>query len=196
MFLSRLLLLFASSCIAQKYPTIIDLRTIAPAVESNDTCGTPPEDFFYRLADGTYEQRVCNSSSPQLAHGPGLIFDNDPTSWWQSENGLSNASFTVNFSQPYELIYLTMVMANSYPPVGLAFEKSTDYGQTFEPLEYQVQTSTDCMGLFGVAYQIVPTNASTVVCGTSLPSAPWSPVSLGWSFVDGSAPHVSLFVRW
>ena len=185
MFRSLLLLLFASSCVAQKYPTISDLRTIAPVVESDDTCGTLTEDFFYRLADGTYERRVCNASSQQLAHGPELIFDNDPTSWWQSENGLSTASFTVNFSQPYELIYLTLVMANSYPPVGLAFEKSTDYGRTFEPLEYQVQKSTDCVGLFGVAYQIVPTTASTVVCGISLPSAPRSPVRLGRSFADG-----------
>lgn len=163
--------LLTSFAAAQEYPDRTDLRIVAIA-ESNHTCGTPPEDFYYLRSDGTFERRVCNSSARQLAHEPELMFDSDPSgTWWQSRNGLETAVFTVNLTQPYELVYFTLVLAN-YPPVGLAYEKSTDYGRTYVPLEYQVRSTTDCMDVFNVSYQPIPATPSTVVCVQSLPNNP------------------------
>ena len=51
-----------------------------------------------------------------------------------------------------------------YRPGQLAFYKSSDYGQSYEPWHYFVSNVDDCQEKFGVTYKTKPTAVNDVLC--------------------------------
>ena len=66
--------------------------------------------------------------------------------------------------QFYYVNQLVIRFGEYYRPGQLAFYKSSDYGQSYEPWHYFVSNVDDCQEKFGVTYKTKPTAVNDVLC--------------------------------
>lgn len=64
------------------------------------------------------------------------------------------------------MAYVLIKMGNSPRPGVFALERSTDYGQTWEPWQYFADTHSDCRTFFGDNYEKAISRDDSVVCTT------------------------------
>lgn len=57
------------------------------------------------------------------------------TKWWQSENGVENVFIQFDLESEFILAHIYMVF-KSFPPAAMLFEKSSDYGMSWQPIAF------------------------------------------------------------
>ena len=135
-------------------PSETNIIANLPPLASN-TCGLdgPERVCYLDGAGGTADPcDICDASSPETAHPPSLMTDEEGIStFWQSQN-LSVVQFpnTLVITFPIDKTYDISRVAITFQsprPESYAIFKSTDYGVSFTPWHYY---SLSCNDTYGV----------------------------------------------
>lgn len=107
-------------------------------------------DSFFMLVENEVEKRsrclVCDSREPYSSNHNSHRIENVisfrkqtneelATKWWQSENGVENVFIQFDLESEFILAHIYMVF-KSFPPAAMLFEKSSDYGISWQPIAY------------------------------------------------------------
>ncbi|XP_073244875.1 netrin-4-like [Porites lutea] len=143
--------------------------------KANATCGSPAE-TYYSVVERSKPLRLrklsvcdcCNASNPGVSHNASNMVDGNFATWWQSPASVDKTSITIDLRGNYQKFYyvnqLVIRFGEYYRPGQLAFYKSSDYGQSYEPWHYFVSNVDDCQEKFGVTYKTKPTTVNDVLC--------------------------------
>lgn len=77
---------------------------------------------------------------------------------------IANWLLTFCLVQFYYAYRVVIRFGEYYRPGQLAFYKSSDYGQTYEPWHYFVSDGDECQEKFGVPFQSNPVTVKQVLC--------------------------------
>ncbi|GCC30438.1 hypothetical protein chiPu_0008889 [Chiloscyllium punctatum] len=136
------------------------------------TCGNPPERFC-ALGNPYMCFSECDSSNPDLAHPPKLMFDqenNGPVTYWQSVTWSKYpepllANITLSWNKSIQLTENIVITFEAGRPTTMILEKSLNYGRTWQPYQYYAE---DCMEAFRMEAKNVrdlsPVTALQVIC--------------------------------
>ncbi|XP_059150956.1 laminin subunit alpha-3-like [Physella acuta] len=137
------------------------------------TCGTPAS-TFRRLGARTPATERCDGASPTLRHPPEYIVDDNITSWWQSIGeppGTVNHEFHVNitlsFNKSFQMESDVIITFNSNRPDKMVLERSVDFGQTWQPLQFYARNCEDFQDQLQPGAVITADNPTAVVCDSS-----------------------------
>ncbi|XP_033099240.1 laminin subunit alpha-like [Anneissia japonica] len=113
----------------------------------------------------------CDMSLPLSKHPAEYAIDGTEK-WWQSpplSRGLSynEVNITIDLGQSYHVAYILLKFANSPRPGVWILEKSTDFGNTYEPWQYFADSDSDCRETFGMESTEDLTSDDQVICTTS-----------------------------
>ncbi|KAJ6657932.1 hypothetical protein lerEdw1_001722 [Lerista edwardsae] len=89
----------------------------------------------------------CDSRVPQAfnSHRVGNVLSSaGHTRWWQSQNDVNDVSLQLDLDQKFQLGSILLDFRSPLP-VGMAIERSTDFGKTWRVYQY---LSTDCAASF------------------------------------------------
>lgn len=76
-----------------------------------------------------------NSHSHRIENVVKLRHEHDVHKWWQSENGINNVYIQLDLEGEFILSHLLMRF-KSFPPASMLFEKSTNFGQSWQVIAY------------------------------------------------------------
>uniref|UniRef100_UPI00358F6F53 laminin subunit gamma-1-like isoform X2 n=1 Tax=Myxine glutinosa TaxID=7769 RepID=UPI00358F6F53 len=144
------------------------------AVETSDTCGSPPEDFCVQTgATGvTKSCHVCDSMDPAKSHNASSMTDSlGSKSWWQSRNMYTGpvqfpnaVNITVHLGKTYEISYIRLRFHNSRPESFAIYQRSSPMAP-WKPLQFY---SASCDRTYGLqarsALQAGQEDETTVLC--------------------------------
>ncbi|KAK3091660.1 hypothetical protein FSP39_021617 [Pinctada imbricata] len=157
-------------------------------IYASSTCGEDVADaeLFCRLTGATGAERgsidgskeiiqgqycdFCDPSIQGKAHPPEYAIDGTER-WWQSpplSRGMryNEVNLTINFGQEFHVAYVFIKMANSPRPGVWSLERSTDFGQTWQPWQYFADTPSDCYKFFNTPADREIIADDTVICTT------------------------------
>ncbi|KAJ7406891.1 Netrin-4 [Willisornis vidua] len=119
-------------------------------------CSYPDQNLLHHTSQGCGQPRCtkCNANQPDNSHLPADMTDDffvNPTSWWQSAQGVHREEIRLDFETEF---YLTHVIAvfKSPRPAAMVLERSQDYGQTWRPYKY---FSVNCTATFGLQDDLI-----------------------------------------
>ena len=112
---------------------------------ASSTCGTVPTPFCVRstslgrISSDCTGGDICDANDPENAH-PAAYLTDFPLigTWWQSENSLSPGT-SVSIDIPLlTLAEITVITFDfrTIKPSGFYIERSTDYGETYQPYHF------------------------------------------------------------
>ncbi|GFT48977.1 laminin subunit alpha [Nephila pilipes] len=155
-------------------------------ITSTATCGegvTEPELYCKLVGANTDKQDnpnvnvifgqvcdFCDPNDPKRAHPPQNAIDGTEN-WWQSPplsrgNKYNEVNLTIHLGQEFHVAYVFIKMGNSPRPGVWILERSTDYGETYQPWQYFADTKADCLINFGPE-SLTPLQADdSVICET------------------------------
>ncbi|WAR24784.1 LAMA-like protein [Mya arenaria] len=112
----------------------------------------------------------CDPSQPRLNHSADHAIDGS-SNWWQSPplsrgDEFNKVNLTIDLEQEFHIAYVIIKMANSPRPGVWVLEKSSDYGETWQPWQYFADTPNDCVRFFQTEARIYPTRDDDVICVT------------------------------
>ncbi|XP_060035208.1 laminin subunit alpha-5 [Erinaceus europaeus] len=143
-------------------------------ISASATCGEeapargnprPTEDLYCKLVGGpvaggdpnqTIQGQycdICTSVNSNKAHPVSNAIDGTER-WWQSpplSRGLeyNEVNVTLDLSQVFHVAYVLIKFANSPRPDLWVLERSTDFGQTYQPWQFFASSRRDCLERFG-----------------------------------------------
>ncbi|XP_062921154.1 netrin-G1 isoform X2 [Mobula hypostoma] len=120
----------------------------------DSTCGDPPE-MFCSLENPYMCYNECDASTPELAHPPELMLDDEgriPNTFWQSVSWKSFpkpllVNITLSWGKSIELTEDIIITFESGRPEQMVLEKSLDHGRTWQPYQFY---AADCLNSFGM----------------------------------------------
>lgn len=139
------------------YPLSEDLLQNLPnrTIRASSICGNPAEVYELRFAglfSDTYQTTQCNATDPTLSHDVENLFDVTTQNlfgniytrpildtWWQSVTGEQIVNLGVTFGDTF-LFQGTVMLFRSVRSLSATFEKSNNFGRTWEPLRYYAQS--------------------------------------------------------
>ena len=148
--------------------------SLGQSANASSTCGAVPTPFCVRsvslgrISSDCSGDNVCDANDPANAH-PATYLTDFPLldMWWQSENSL-----TIDNEVVIDIPLLTLaeieVISIDFKTIkaaGFRLEKSTDFGQTYQPFHY---FAISCENLFGIdpETELTPSNEATPLCQT------------------------------
>lgn len=148
--------------------------SLGQRANASSTCGAVPTPFCVRsvflgrVTSDCSGDNVCDANDPTNAH-PATYLTDFPLldMWWQSENSLSTDNEVV-IDIPLSALAEIEVISFDFKTikaVGFHLEKSTDYGQTYQPYHY---FAVSCEDQFGIdpETELTPSNEATPLCQT------------------------------
>ena len=147
--------------------------SLGQEASASSTCGDPPTPFCERTVSlGTVISDcsggdVCDANDPTNAHGVSYLTDfplND-MSWWQSENSPNTSDRVVIDIPLLTLAEITFISFDFHSIKAAAFhlERSTDYGQTYQPYHYFAISCEDKFGIVPEA-ELTSLNETSILC--------------------------------
>ncbi|KAI4895832.1 hypothetical protein NFI96_016984 [Prochilodus magdalenae] len=136
------------------------------------TCGNPPERFC-TLENPYMCSDECDASTPELAHPPQLMQDQDQTThitYWQTVTWSRFpdpllANITLSWNKSLEVTEDIEITFEYGRPTIMVLEKSLDKGRSWQPYQYYAD---DCMEAFGMSAKRVQdlsaANVTRVIC--------------------------------
>ncbi|XP_078373908.1 laminin subunit alpha-like [Oculina patagonica] len=139
---------------------------------ANATCGSPLEEFYSVVERHKLpRQRIlsyCDVSNASLSHNASKMVDGNLATWWQSPASIDKVSITIDLRGDHQKYYyanqLVIRFGEYYRPGQLAFHKSSDYGQTYEPWHYFVSNADECQEKFNMPLKNNPVRVDEVLC--------------------------------
>ncbi|XP_038046622.1 laminin subunit alpha-1-like [Patiria miniata] len=152
---------------------------ILPTVEPEDhTCGygqTINENIYCTL-DISKECSLCDATNASLSHPPQYSYD-QPTpgqpTWWQSITWYNyptplEVNLTLSLNHSYTINSEIKIVFQSSLPRRMVLEKSSDYGQTWQPYQYYAYSCS----YFGMTHADAAATPTEVICSESYSSGP------------------------
>ncbi|XP_048419801.1 netrin-G1-like isoform X2 [Stegostoma tigrinum] len=115
----------------------------------------------------------CDAHTPELAHPPELMLDDEgriPTSFWQSVSWRSFprplvVNITLSWGKSIELTEDIIITFESGRPEQMVLEKSLDHGRSWQPYQFY---AADCLNSFGMeprkARDLRPASVLDIIC--------------------------------
>ena len=141
---------------------------------ASSTCGTVPTPFCVRstslgrISSDCTGGDICDANDPENAH-PAAYLTDFPLigTWWQSENSL-NPGTSVSIDIPLlTLAEITVITFDfrTIKPSGFYIERSTDYGETYQPYHF---FAVSCLSQYGIDpdAELTAMNETAVRCQT------------------------------
>ncbi|RVE71200.1 hypothetical protein OJAV_G00072220, partial [Oryzias javanicus] len=96
---------------------------------------------------------ICSQGSSDRAHPITNAIDGTER-WWQSpplsrSTEYNQVNVTLDLGQLFHVAYVLIKFANSPRPDLWVLERSTDFGQTYQPWQYFASSKRDCIERFG-----------------------------------------------
>ncbi|CAI4221000.1 unnamed protein product [Auanema sp. JU1783] len=184
---SWLLLFIATVCWAQHGDDRCKDRSCYPVtgnlligrkhrLKASSTCGTSKRERFCIVSHLEEQTKCfyCDSRTEwqpyrepyRLSHRIENVvtdaYDNNNKNkkWWQSENGMQNASITLDLEAEFHFTHLIMTF-KSFRPAAMIIERSADFGKTWKVYRY---FAYDCAGSFPGIPEGVPKKHEDVIC--------------------------------
>ncbi|XP_067892657.1 netrin-G1-like [Heterodontus francisci] len=138
----------------------------------NSTCGETPE-MYCSLENPYMCNNECDARTPELAHPPELMLDEEgrvPNTFWQSVSWRSFpepllVNITLSWGKSIELTEDIIITFESGRPEQLVLEKSLDHGRTWQPYQFY---AADCLNSFGMeprkAQDLSPASVLDIIC--------------------------------
>ncbi|XP_034497460.1 laminin subunit alpha-5-like [Ailuropoda melanoleuca] len=113
---------------------------------------------------------ICTAANSNRAHPVSNAIDGTER-WWQSpplSRGLeyNEVNVTLDLGQVFHVAYVLIKFANSPRPDLWVLERSTDFGQTYQPWHFFASSKRDCLERFGPQTLERITRDDQVVCST------------------------------
>ena len=138
-------------------------------ITANSTCGDPPGVFEIPRTEKDVLE-ICNASDPAKSHPPRNANDNDSVSFWLAEEYVFFVTLQLNFEYSMRL-ESSILTFRSFRPNRMVLEKSSDFGETWQPYQYYSPTCNEILirdGLFqGLTRKQrggLPTNSTEAFC--------------------------------
>ncbi|XP_065918231.1 laminin subunit beta-1-like isoform X1 [Dysidea avara] len=112
-------------------------------ISTSSTCGENGTTFFTPALAGNGMQ-ICSADDPAVAYPASNINDNDTTTAWQSDTGVTNVTVQLVLEGPMLFESLTIVWSTPRPSA-MIIERSSDIGNTWVPYRFY---STNCVDFF------------------------------------------------
>ncbi|XP_048472900.1 netrin-G1-like [Rhincodon typus] len=138
----------------------------------NSTCGETPE-MYCTLENPYMCNNECDAHTPELAHPPELMLDDEgriPTSFWQSVSwrGFPRPlviNITLSWGKSIELTEDIIITFESGRPEQMVLEKSLDHGRSWQPYQFY---AADCLNSFGMeprkSRDLRPASVLDIIC--------------------------------
>ena len=112
-------------------------------ISSSSTCGENGTTFFSSFNAGSGLE-ICSTDDPAVAYPASNINDNDTTTAWQSDTGVTNVTVQLDLEGPMRFENLTIIWSTPRPSA-MFIERSSDFGITWMPYRY---FATSCVNFF------------------------------------------------
>ncbi|XP_078416747.1 netrin-G1-like isoform X2 [Cetorhinus maximus] len=138
----------------------------------NSTCGDTPE-MYCTLGNPYMCNNECDARTPELAHPPELMLDDEgrvPNTFWQSVSWRHFpdpllVNITLSWGKSIELTEDIVITFESGRPEQMVLEKSLDHGRTWQPYQFY---AADCLNSFGMesrsARDLSPASVLDIIC--------------------------------
>ncbi|XP_059504187.1 netrin-G1-like isoform X2 [Stegostoma tigrinum] len=138
----------------------------------NSTCGESPE-MYCTLENPYMCNNECDARTPELAHPPELMVDDEgrvPNTFWQSVSWRQFpeplvVNLTLSWGKSIELTEDIIITFESGRPEQMVLEKSLDHGRTWQPYQFY---AADCLSSFGMesrrARDLSVTSVLDIIC--------------------------------
>ncbi|XP_035998362.1 laminin subunit alpha-5 [Fundulus heteroclitus] len=139
-------------------------KITATATCGEDEGGRSLQDLYCKLVGGpvsgdpsqTIQGQycdICSQEESDRAHPITNAIDGTER-WWQSpplsrSTEFNEVNVTLDLGQLFHVAYVLIKFANSPRPDLWVLERSTDYGQTYQPWQYFASSKRDCIERFG-----------------------------------------------
>jgi len=151
-------------------------------ISTSSTCGENGTTFFAPFGAGSGMQ-ICSADNPAVAYPASNINDNDTTTAWQSDTGVTNVTVQLDLEGP--MLFESMTIIWSTPrPTAMIIERSSDFGDSWVPYRYY---STSCENFFMI-------NATLITPDTILTSTEAVCTQMAATFFPVSGSEVVVFV--
>ncbi|XP_053393780.1 laminin subunit alpha-like isoform X2 [Mercenaria mercenaria] len=112
----------------------------------------------------------CDPTDPSKNHSADNAIDGT-NKFWQSPplsrgEEFNEVDLDIELEQDFHIAYIFIKMANSPRPGVWALEKSTDFGETWEPWQYFADNEYDCERFFNTKAGNIATRDNQVLCVT------------------------------
>ncbi|XP_015822830.1 laminin subunit alpha-5 isoform X1 [Nothobranchius furzeri] len=139
-------------------------KITATATCGEDETGRSEQDLYCKLVGGpvsgdpshTIQGQYCDICSKEDSdHAHPITNAIDGTErWWQSpplsrSTEYNEVNVTLDLGQLFHVAYVLIKFANSPRPDLWVLERSTDFGQTYQPWQYFASSKRDCIERFG-----------------------------------------------
>ncbi|KAK5624087.1 hypothetical protein CRENBAI_015003 [Crenichthys baileyi] len=156
-------------------------KITATATCGEDETGRSLQDLYCKLVGGpvsgdpsqTIQGQYCDICSQQdsdRAHPITNAIDGTER-WWQSpplsrSTEFNQVNVTLDLGQLFHVAYVLIKFANSPRPDLWVLERSTDFGQTYQPWQYFASSKRDCIERFGQRTIERINNDNDIICTT------------------------------
>ena len=158
-------------------PGAEDIAVPPRTITADNTCGYPPYSS-YCLLNQENTCFACDNSTNTTKHPAEFMFDpsgrystSNFETWWQSQNWWEWSQYhkqaplpvniTISFNKSYVLTGDIRVTFKFTKPAKMVMEKSTDFGQTWTPLQY---FADNCQRKFGMEPSGLNCSINAVLC--------------------------------
>ncbi|XP_022106018.1 laminin subunit alpha-1-like [Acanthaster planci] len=172
---------------------------ILPTVEPEDyTCGFGPTDRenIYCTLDVSQTCSLCDASNSSLSHPPRYSYDQpvpgQPT-WWQSITWYNyptplEVTLTLSLNHSYTVNSDIRMVFQSSLPRRMVLEKSSDYGQSWQPYQYYAHSCS----YFQMTAANSPSTPTEVICSEGYSSGPQTVFYSGGEVIFAVQDRLSL----
>ncbi|XP_071940937.1 laminin-like protein epi-1 [Antedon mediterranea] len=155
-------------------------------ISATSTCGDQGDELYCKITGNTGDGfrpsekdiivngQYCDSCemTDLLSRHPVEYAIDGTERWWQSpplsRGSTYNAvNVTIDLGQSYHVAYVIVKFANSPRPGVWILEKSSDFGNTYEPWQYFADSESDCVQSFGMNSTVQLTADDQVICTTA-----------------------------
>ncbi|CAJ1084378.1 laminin subunit alpha-5 isoform X1 [Xyrichtys novacula] len=156
-------------------------KITATATCGEDDSGRSLEDLYCKLVGGpvsgdpsqTIQGQycdICRQGESDRAHPITNAIDGTER-WWQSpplsrSTEYNEVNVTLDLGQLFHVAYVLIKFANSPRPDLWVLERSTDFGQTYQPWQFFASSKRDCIERFGQRTIERINNDDDIVCTT------------------------------
>ena len=148
--------------------------SLGQVASASSTCGALPTPFCVRstilgrISSECSGGDICDANDPVNAHPPLYLTDFPLTgTYWQSENSLVPSTSVVVDIPLITLAEITVVTFDFHTikPAGFYLERSTDYGQTYQPYHF---FAVSCLSQYGINpdAEVTVSNETIPLCQT------------------------------